>query len=153
MNPGRPGPCCRYQCRPSRYDYLARCCRLSPSRTPGSSRALLPLLQLLSEMFFDHKICPGPSLVCSSDLSRFYPFLDSVCIIALSHVDSESHLLNQYPMCYRGSFHRLPSLPTTVARLLLILIAISILRLFLIIILQKQDISSALFSNLLDLRK
>ncbi len=60
------------------------------------------MLPLLSEMFFDHETCPGPWLVCSSGLSRVDPFLGSVCIIALSHVDSESHLLNQCRMRYRG---------------------------------------------------
>jgi len=106
------------------------------------------MLRLLSEMFFDHETCHGPSLVCSSDLSRYDPFLESVCIIALSHVDSESHLLNQYRMRYGEAFPWIAFLLTTVTRFLLILIAILILRLFLMIILQKQDISRAVFSNL-----
>jgi hypothetical protein len=62
------------------------------------------MLPLLSEMFFDHETCPGPSLVCSSGFPRFDPFLGLVWIIALSHVDSESHLLSQYRMRYGGHF-------------------------------------------------
>jgi len=62
------------------------------------------MLPLLSEMFFDHETCSGLSLVCSFGLPRVDPFLELVWIIALSHVDSESHLLNQYRMRYRGHF-------------------------------------------------
>ncbi len=49
---------------------------------------------LLSEMFFDQETCPGLSLVCSSGLPRVDPFFGLVWIIALSHIDSESNLLN-----------------------------------------------------------
>ena len=55
-------------------------------------------------MFFDHEMCPGPSLVCSSGLPRVYPFLESVWIVALSHIDSESHLLGQYRIRCSGHF-------------------------------------------------
>jgi hypothetical protein len=55
-------------------------------------------------MFFDPETCPGPSLVCSSGLPRVDPFLGSVLIIALSHVDSKSHLLKQYRTRYMGHF-------------------------------------------------
>ena len=71
---------------------------------PGSDTALPLSPPLLSKMLFDHETGPGPSLVYSCDLSRFDPFLESVCIIALSYVDSEFHLLNHYRMRYRRHF-------------------------------------------------
>ena len=55
-------------------------------------------------MFFDHEICHGPLLVRSSDLSRYYPFFGSVRIIAVSHINSQSNLLNQYRMRHGGAF-------------------------------------------------
>jgi hypothetical protein len=53
-----------------------------------------PLPPLLSEMFFDHETRPGPLLVRSSGLPLVDPFLGSAWIIASSHIDSESNVLN-----------------------------------------------------------
>ena len=55
-------------------------------------------------MFFAPVTSRDFSLVCSSGLPSGDPFLSSVLIIALSHVDSEPHLPNQYRMRHKGNY-------------------------------------------------